>query len=101
MSPHLTLVTQAPFAVEPLFPLFQAGIPWALMGIAAAALVRPVTEDVVKPIADAVGDAAAAVGAGARRTIAVPVRAFDARLERLRAAFRRDDDLLPFMDDGQ
>ncbi len=101
MTPHLTLVAQAPLHVEPLFPLFQAGVPWALMGIAAAALVRPVADEVVRPLAEAMSGAAAAVGEGARR-ITAPVRAFDARLERIRAAMRRDDEpLTPMSDDGQ
>ena len=90
MVPHLTLVTQAPSAFEPLYPLLQAGAPWAVMGLMAATLVEPLTA-AVRQGADAVSEA---VSSGARRSLAaaqVPVRATQAHFDRLMTAMRGDD----------
>lgn len=90
MATHLTLVTQAPAALEPLYPLLQAGAPWAIAGLFAATLVQPVT-DAVRNGAEAVSDA---VASGAKRSFAaaqVPVRATQAHFDRLLAAMRGDD----------
>ena len=93
MTPHLSLVTEAPHAFEPLYPLLQAGAPWALMGLMAATLVRPVTE-AVRQGADAVRQGADAVSAGAKRSFAaaqVPVKATQAHFDRLLVRMRGDD----------
>ncbi|MBT9554749.1 MAG: hypothetical protein IV100_01915 [Myxococcales bacterium] len=86
MTTHLTLVTSLP-SVEPLFPLFQTTAPLALFGLMAATLVQPLTDGIVRPVADALEAGAKASFAAAQR----PVRAFDAKLERMRQAFRSDD----------
>jgi hypothetical protein len=93
MVPHLTLVTQAPEALGPLYPLLQAGAPWAIAGLFAATLVQPVA-DAMRSGAEAVRSGAEAVGSGAKRSFAaaqVPVRATQAHFDRLLAAMRGDD----------